>query len=67
MRHMGRGTPQPPGRTPHPFALRPGGETLLVPGASPRTPVASRSAELRASGTTERSAREGGHEWSAAR
>jgi len=25
------GAPQPPGRTPHRFALRPGGETLLAP------------------------------------
>src|SRR5690349_19117277 len=32
-------TPQPPGRTPHRSAQRPGGETLLVPGASPRTPM----------------------------
>src|SRR5438445_10143649 len=44
MRHRlsttGTVTPQPPGRTPHRSALRlPGGETLLVPGASPRTPV----------------------------
>ena len=33
-------TPQAPGPTPHRCALRlPGAETLLVPGASPRTPV----------------------------
>src|SRR5690348_9483883 len=31
--------PQPPGRTLHRSALRPGGETLLIPGASPRTPM----------------------------
>jgi hypothetical protein len=38
--------PQPPGRTPHRFALRlPGVETLLVPGASPRTPVPPEASE----------------------
>jgi len=38
--------PQPPGRTPHRSALLPpGGETLLVPGASPRTPVPSEARE----------------------
>jgi hypothetical protein len=36
---FGRGTPQPPGRTPHRSALRlPSGEALL-PGGNPRTPV----------------------------
>jgi hypothetical protein len=39
-------TPQPLGRTPHRSALRlPGGETLLVPGASPRTPVPPEASE----------------------
>ena len=42
-------TPQAPGRTPHkaPQApLRcPGAETLLVPGASPRTPVPPEASE----------------------
>src|SRR5262249_57776729 len=38
--------PQAPGRTPHRPALRlPGGETLLVPGASPRTPVPPEASE----------------------
>jgi hypothetical protein len=42
----GGGTPQPPGRTPHRSALRlPGGETLLAPGASPRTPMPSEARE----------------------
>src|SRR5215471_13021191 len=40
-------TPQPPGRTPHRSALRlPCGETLPVPGASPRTPVPPETSAL---------------------
>ena len=31
--------PQPPGRTPQRFALRPGGETLLARGAPPEPPM----------------------------
>jgi carbon-monoxide dehydrogenase large subunit/6-hydroxypseudooxynicotine dehydrogenase subunit gamma len=39
-------TPQPPGRTPQRSAPRlPGGETLLAPGASPRTPVPPEASE----------------------
>src|SRR5439155_1010623 len=39
-------TPQSPGRTPHRSALRlPAGETLLVPGASPRTPMPPEASE----------------------
>ena len=50
MRHplsvAGGGAPQPPGRTPHRYALRlPGGETLLFPGANPRTPVPPEASE----------------------
>jgi len=44
---IGSVTPQPPGRTPHRSALRlPGGETPLVPGASPRTPVPPEASAL---------------------
>jgi hypothetical protein len=50
----GTGTPQAPGRTPHKAPPGP----LRCPGAEDR---ASRTASLRASGTTMRSAREGGH------
>jgi hypothetical protein len=52
-------TPQPPGQTPHTAGLRasgtpqpqmplrcPGGETLLVPRASPRTPVPPEASAL---------------------
>ncbi len=50
MRHTlavtGSVTPQAPGRTPQRSALRlPGGETLPVPGASPRTPVPPEASE----------------------
>ena len=38
--------PEAPGRTPHRSALRlPGAETLLVPGASPRTPMPHKASE----------------------
>jgi hypothetical protein len=67
---MGSAMPRPPGRTPLRSAPRsPGGETLLDPGAC--VPCASRTARLRASGTTMRAttprpsrmtSREGGNE-----
>jgi hypothetical protein len=37
--------PQAPGRTTHRSALRPGDETPLVPGASPRTPMPAEAGE----------------------
>ena len=57
-------TPQAPGRTPHSASLRASGTTqpqapLRCPGAED---PASRTASPRASGTTMRSAREGGSE-----
>jgi hypothetical protein len=38
-------TPQPPGRTPHRSALRPGGETLLVRGQAPGPPMPPEASE----------------------
>jgi len=51
-------TPQPPGRTPHRSAPRPGGETPLVPGASPRTPVPPEAREAPQGRPPAREARE---------